>query len=72
MPALPPRDAAAFNNALFRFSLEKVAGPPYAWVWLSAYRVPQVEVDAFARRWQNLLLTLFPEKAEGVSVKEVK
>jgi len=72
----PPKDfvgtAAAFNNSLFRFSLEKVGGPPYAWVWLSAYRVPQGEVDAFAQRWQNQLLKLFPEKVEGEFVKEVK
>jgi uncharacterized protein YndB with AHSA1/START domain len=72
----PPKDfvgtAAAFNNGLFRLSLEKVAGPPYVWVWLSAYRVPQAQVDAFARRWQNLLLTLFPEEAEGQSAEEVK
>ena len=72
----PPKDfvgtAAAFNNGLFRFSMEKVASPPYAWVWLSAYRVPQAEVDAFAQRWQNQLLVLFPEKPEGESSKEVK
>jgi len=72
----PPKDfvgtAAAFNNGLFRFSMEKVSGPPYVWVWLSAYRVPQAEVDAFARRWQNLLPALFPEKAGGQSAKEVK
>jgi len=30
------------------------------------------KVDAALQRWQNLLLTLFPEKSEGVSVKEVK
>jgi len=70
----PPKDfvgtAAAFNNGLFRFSLEKVAGPPYAWVWLSAYRVPQAEVDAFARRWQKLLRQLFPEETTGSSMEK--
>jgi len=63
---LPPRDFSAsvkdLNNALFRIHFEAILGLRQIWVWLSAYGLPQKDVDAFGARWQNLVETLFPEK----------
>lgn len=63
---LPPRDFSAgvknLNNALFRIHFEEIHGRRQIWVWLSAYGLPQKEVDAFGERWQTVVETLFPEK----------
>jgi uncharacterized protein YndB with AHSA1/START domain len=63
----PPRSFCAtvenLNDSLLWLYLEKV-GQEYEiwlWLWLSAYGLPQSELDAFRDRWVSALQQLFPE-----------
>jgi uncharacterized protein YndB with AHSA1/START domain len=51
----PPTDFAGtvrgMNDGILRF-VQEVG---YVWIWLATYGVPEAEVSAFARRWQELL-----------------
>lgn len=57
----PPRQWAAttggdMNEALFRITVVPIrTGASEASVWLAAYGVPKPQVDAFERRWAQLL-----------------
>ncbi len=49
------------NNALLGVMIEKCGGPVMAGLWLSAFGVPQQQVDDFRDRWNEVLGRLFPE-----------
>lgn len=64
----PPRKligtVEAMNDALVWVNVEggAAAGHCEVYLWLSAYAVPQKDVDSFTARWQPLLEKLFPER----------
>lgn len=49
------------NNALLWVNQEPIKDTTQIWIWLSAYGLPQAEVDSFRQRWQGRLQALFPE-----------
>lgn len=51
------------NHALLGVAVEKCLGPCQAGVVLSTFGVPEAEVEAFGKRWEELLVRLFPEEA---------
>jgi uncharacterized protein YndB with AHSA1/START domain len=64
----PPKLRAVvenMNNALLGVMIESCGGPAMAGLWLSAFGVPQAQVDAFRDRWNEVLGRLFPEAAPG-------
>ena len=47
--------AENFHDGLFRLSLDRAAGVTAAQVWLSSWRLPRQEVDAFGARLRKAL-----------------
>ncbi len=63
---VPPRgfcvSVQELNDALLWLTIEGVAGQHEAQLWLSAYGVPQRQMDEFAKHGAALLDRLFPER----------
>jgi uncharacterized protein YndB with AHSA1/START domain len=60
----PPKLRAVIenmNNALLGVMIESCGGPVMVGLWLSAFGVPQKDVDSFRDRWNEVLAKLFPE-----------
>lgn len=51
------------NRALLGVAIEKCLGPVQVHVMLSAFGVPETELEGFRERWEKLLAKLFPEEA---------
>lgn len=52
------------NDSLLRVELEPGSGDTItAYVWLSAFGLPEAKINAFCNRWQDRLEKLFPERA---------
>jgi uncharacterized protein YndB with AHSA1/START domain len=58
------------NDALLWLAIEGAPGQHEAQLWLSAYSVPQRQVDEFSKHGAELLERLFPEP--GISAKSPK
>lgn len=50
---------AHLNDAPFWLTIEGAAGQHDVQLWLSAYGMPQAQVDAFGERWAHVLERLF-------------
>ncbi len=60
---IPPRGFCVtveqMNDALLWLTIEGAPGKHEAQLWLSAFGVPQTQVEQFGERWQQVLKTLF-------------
>lgn len=54
------------NNALLWLTIEGAKQPHEVGLWLSAYELPQPQVDAFGDRWNAALQKLFPGSAAAI------